>query len=544
MMLAEFFDNHFVPSRPPETSPETFRQYRGGLSLFARFLNCTPRLADLSDAKIAGFMTWLLDRGRSPATANKHRTMLVALAYVARRLDLINWWPEVPKLDTGPQRPTPSDKPHDVAKRKRQIAKPYPSSADRIAQAPEGSVGHYYRTRFVLTELGQCGPRTRHQYATAVGKFIEFSGGHTSMADLTMERIEAFYRYVKATCGSNLTASKYRRQLRRILYAHKPETPRPLYPPNKIVETNAPEGSLRWLFDSRYTMERQLRANTTETYKDGLRWFDRFLGRAALLTDLNKVTINQYLFWSERQHVTMRTVKSRYRVVRALWNYAWHEEMVEAQPGRGIRKLRLPPVIPTSWTMAEIVRLLEATHAPAFDCWTGRAGHRLHVGRFLNALVRLSYDSGLRRSDLFTVTWAQLEPDGRIVLVAQKTAKPHVARVRGDTIAALAVIRVDDDERLLPWPWCWASFYVRYRKLLVAAGLPVHRRHGLQMLRRTSATWLEAASPGSASWHLGHSTPTLARAHYLDPRYAAPSHLPPAIPEPPRLLEGPEREAS
>jgi integrase len=535
--LYEFFDQHFVPSRPPETTADTFRQYKNGLSLFARFLNCTPRLSDLADAKIAAFMVWLLDRGRAIGTVNKHRTMLVALAYVARRLDLIDWWPEVAKIDTGPRRQSHSFAPHDVAKRQRQIARPCLSAADRIAQAPAGTVAHYYRATFVLAELAQCSPRTRHQYATSVGKFVEFSGGHTPMDELTPERIEAFYRYVRGTTGSVLTAGKYRRQLRRVLYSYKPDTPRPVHPPNKIVETEAPDGSLRWLLETRYMVERPIRPRTEECYREGIRWFERFLERTAMLTDLNKQTVNEFLLWSERRRPNPRTVKGQWGVIRTLWRYAWDNELIADLP-RGVRKLRLPPIVPISWTLAELSLLLAATRSPTLDIWTGPDSRRVHVGRFFNAVVRLAHYSGLRRSDLFSATWEQLQPDGRLVVVMEKTQQPHVCRVPLDTIAALAVIRVDGDLRLLPWPWRMTRFYEFYRKLLVAAGLPVNRRHSLQMLRRTSATWLEASCPGAASWHLGHSTPALARQHYLDPRYAAPSHLPPAIPEPPKLLEG------
>ena len=66
-------------------------------------------------------------------------------------------------------------------------------------------------------------------------------------------------------------------------------------------------------------------------------------------------------------------------------------------------------------------------------------------------------------------------------------------------------------------------------KLLRYAGFPT-RGNGLQKLRRTSATHLEAVAPGSATTHLGHATPAMARAHYLDMRIITPlCPLPPEI---------------
>jgi integrase len=581
------------------------RQYDGGIRRFVEFAGDVP--LDEVEGRFDKFRVWIKARGESPYTAEKHLRTLNAVHQ--------HW------------RPKPIEP--------RKLAKRPPSCECRIGEATEGSVAYFYRETFAPCELSQCSPRTRHNFASAVAKFAEFSGGHTPMADLTPDRIEAFYDYARKSSSSRFTAKRYAQQLRRLLATYRPDPysqrlrdyyrdvfrpelakeaeattythyngyladflrfagqgvliadvteellaefrawcsrllllsipsidhrwwfirriivhwrPKPTSAhatrPARNAKCNAPEGSLLWLLEARYLPERNIGPRTEEMYRWSLRTIGRFLGRVPMLADLNKQAVNDYLVWSEKQPIKTLTVKGRWSVLRVLWRYAWDNELIADLP-RGIRKLRIPPAIPTAWTPAELTRLLVATQSTVFDCWTGREDRLIHVGRFLNALVRLSYDAGLRRSDLLSVTWDQLQSEGRLVTVIQKTQQPHVSLLRPATMLSLAAVRVASDNRLLPWPWRVSHLYPFFRRLLAVTGLPGGPRNGLQKLRRTSATWLEAASPGSASWHLGHSTPTLARQHYLDPRYAAPSHLPPAIPEPPKLLEGPtpgERE--
>ena len=86
-------------------------------------------------------------------------------------------------------------------------------------------------------------------------------------------------------------------------------------------------------------------------------------------------------------------------------------------------------------------------------------------------------------------------------------------------------------ELVFPWPYRREQLYVHWRKILRGAGVPVTARNGIQKLRRTSASHLEAVQPGSAMRHLGHATRGLAEKHYIDPRVAvARPPLPPELP--------------
>ncbi|RIK73639.1 MAG: hypothetical protein DCC68_24510, partial [Planctomycetota bacterium] len=171
-----------------------------------------------------------------------------------------------------------------------------------------------------------------------------------------------------------------------------------------------------------------------------------------------------------------------------------------------------------------------ATQSPRLDVWTGMPGRQCHVGRILEAIIRVEQDTAMRRGDLLTVTWGEVYEGGVIQWTCQKTDEPIVKRLRPETLAACDRVRVAHDDRLIPWSRRIDRLYPWWKLLLSIAGLPADYRNGLQKLRRTSATALERVSPGSAAWHLGHKTPGMAAAHYLDPAQCSTPMLPPAIP--------------
>jgi integrase len=73
----------------------------------------------------------------------------------------------------------------------------------------------------------------------------------------------------------------------------------------------------------------------------------------------------------------------------------------------------------------------------------------------------------------------------------------------------------------LPWARGHKSgtFYRRYTMLLERAGLPTGRRWKPQCLRRTFATFLEAAG-GDATEALDHSSRRVTKQSYLDPTHS------------------------
>lgn len=99
--LEPWFQSVYRPLKPRMSSPASVESHLGTISKFAAYLRekfGQPRanVEDLVDYKIGGFMLWMVETGRAPTTANKHRRNLMALAGLACKRKLID---EVPDID-------------------------------------------------------------------------------------------------------------------------------------------------------------------------------------------------------------------------------------------------------------------------------------------------------------------------------------------------------------------------------------------------------------------------------------------------------------
>lgn len=401
---------------------------------------------------------------------------------------------------------------------------------------------HYWRATFWPTLENAMAPVTRHTYGRFVRKFADFAGDDILLENVTEERIEAFGRWLEQRGSGVYDVANNTRLIRRIV-AHSMPPAAVNDPLLAAGQSNAPEGSLLHLLETKYIVENPLRPRTLLMYRDALRAYRRYLEREPMIDDLTRTDVNDYLLASERSGLSSRAIKGRWNILRLLWRYAWNEGLVADLP-RGIRKIRLKALIPDAWTPSEMATLIGATYAERFDRDIGLPPKCGHLGNLLRAVILLAYDSGLRASDLRTVTRANLRTGGRLLLICEKTQHPKLCQLRSETIAALEEVAVGHDERLFPWPIRRMTFYHWWKVLLIEAGFPQSPRNGIQKIRRTAATLLERQRPGSATAFLGHRTGDLARKHYLDPLLSAEVAMPPDLPEPPKRIGGPKHEVA
>jgi integrase len=291
----------------------------------------------------------------------------------------------------------------------------------------------------------------------------------------------------------------------------------------KPIDTEAPEGSLRWFYESRYLAERGGCEKNRDFTRRKLRAFCRCLEREPMLSDLNAVTINAYLQTLLTQRLSAWTVQNYKATFRALWQSAFDWELLDKPPAR-LMRITKPPTMPKAWNRDEYCRLLAACDHPKMN--RGRGG--INLGRFLRAAIMLNYDTALRFGDLLAAEWRQLGSDGVLTIVMSKTSHPHACAVAPETIEALRRIEQRGDQRLLPWHIDRRRIWRDMKKLREVAGLPTGRGNAFQKLRRTSASHLDADSPGTGTQQLGHRNPTLAAKHYLDPAMRKP-RLPPRL---------------
>ena len=203
---------------------------------------------------------------------------------------------------------------------------------------------------------------------------------------------------------------------------------------------------------------------------------------------------------------------------------------------RLVRKIKIPRKNPTAWSSEELARMFAA----AADV-PGIFDYGVPRGLYLETLLRAGYETGLRRRDLLLLRADAVSDDGTVSVTISKTGFPHVAKMREKTLAGFrrleAILQfheVDYQEFPLFWPYTWQQIYPYLQRITAAAGVP----HGaLHQLRRSGATHCEKELPGSASAYLGHASPGLAFAHYVDRRQLRNAYVPPDVP-PRHLVDG------
>lgn len=220
-----------------------------------------------------------------------------------------------------------------------------------------------------------------------------------------------------------------------------------------------------------------------------------------------------------------KTARNNLASVLAIWETA--SELGHCQPPdrRRLRLLRLrwQPPRPDSWSIEQVRAMLAAC-----DRMTSRRQRGplrgCTYGQYLAAMVRLGLDTGLRRGDLWRVSfadvargqwWQQMAKTGHYVACACDNAtQAAVGALSGVDGRTLVFGRICDSSVV---PVVHPNTHHRHwLAMLRLAGLPASRREGLQKLRRTSATWAELLCPGAAREHLGHASPAMAERHYVD----------------------------
>jgi hypothetical protein len=267
----------------------------------------------------------------------------------------------------------------------------------------------------------------------------------------------------------------------------------------------APDAALLRSWLRRYVQEHDLASRTVETYLSSVGRFERWLGFTASLSDLAD-RFNEYL--QSLASGNKFTAKSHRASLLCILRAGAQAGLCELP--KQIRPIRCPQLHPRAFTVLELVTLIQ--HAKPRE----------------KAAIRLAFDTGFRRRDIFDATWPQVFGK-RLIRNAHKTGRRLVRRLRPTTINALKSIRRRDEPHLLGrlTPTIWRR---AWRALGKRAGVDVKRR-GLQAIRRTGAT-LSKKAGFSAAEYLGHSPRSagLAEQFYIDPLLLddAPP-LPPAI---------------
>lgn len=263
--------------------------------------------------------------------------------------------------------------------------------------------------------------------------------------------------------------------------------------------------------------------HTIECYEFTIEAFGRFLGHEPTVADFDELVVARFLAHRVRERAAATAAKDRSQL-RALWEFSSRRRLVETWPI--IPLVHIPERVPEAWLTEEFRRLLDSAAqettnydgVPAAAWWT--------------ALLLVMYDTGERCTSVVTTKWRNVRGNA-ILFVAEgrKGRRRDILReISEETQAALDAIRCNrgPDDAVWPWPRGRGYLWKRLEIILKRAGLPHGRKDKFHKIRKTTASYYQAAG-GSAQQLLDHADPATTRA-YLDPRIVRGVSAPDVLP--------------
>jgi integrase len=270
---------------------------------------------------------------------------------------------------------------------------------------------------------------------------------------------------------------------------------------------------LKSLLSDHYAPINGISDRTIRLYGFTIGSFEKHLGRPAETTDLNEVEVARFLLARAKARCPATASKDRAQL-HALWEFAARRSIVGEFPL--IRRIVVPERIPEAWTSDELSRLLAAASA------TNGFVAGVPAGLFWTALLMVLYETGERIGATLQVRWDDVR-NGMIVFRAEtrKAGRRDTCRALSEQCQeALCAIQSGNSDLVFQWDRSYGYLWNIMGKICKRAGLPENRRSKFHRIRKTTASYYQAAG-GSAQSLLDHSSPAVTR-RYLDPRIVAP----------------------
>jgi len=238
--------------------------------------------------------------------------------------------------------------------------------------------------------------------------------------------------------------------------------------------------------------------------------FSKWLGRPALLDDLDDLVVSQWLTKMAEKKSPNSVARERSGIL-ALWNLA---------QGRGLVKLRptvapelVPHHVPRAFTADELGRLAAAArHAGG---WVGPVPARV----FFPALIAVGLESGERiNAILSTPRHCWQRPTLTVPARVRKgRAQERVYELSPEACDLVDAVSRHDGPTVFWWIASGTALRKRWKTITRWAGLGDGRDVQFHALRRSTASHLAAAGLDATAF-LGHSSDRITRRSYLDPR--------------------------
>lgn len=275
-----------------------------------------------------------------------------------------------------------------------------------------------------------------------------------------------------------------------------------------------PQSKIRDVFQGEY-LPSNLRITSKSTirhYDVTFRQFNEYLGRPATLADLTDGNCTRFCRWlQDTKEISPQTIAQRMNYVRAFWRWCSRLRYIEKWPNFHTAPVEKP--LPRAWTTKQIEALLKA-----FRETPGFVGS-IPAGIWWHNLHRFAWQTGERVGAMLKARWDDVDVDRCLVEIPAKYRKGKcrgmLYTISEDLMADLVAMRPGDEPLIFPFPHSEQTFYNRYAATLNRAGLPSDHKSKMHRMRRSFASYLEAAG-GNATDALKHSRRSVTVDSYID----------------------------
>ena len=294
-----------------------------------------------------------------------------------------------------------------------------------------------------------------------------------------------------------------------------------LYEPDSAADQD-PSGAmtLREFFRRCYAPLRLAgcKPGTRQQYEISLNHLGRCVGRDPILAELTPELVTGCLAGLIDRGRSPATANKYRAHLLALWRYADRRGLVAAQP-QLVERFREPKHLPMAWRIEDVVKILKAAAESPGDV------EGIPAAIYWPVLLLTIYETGLRITPVMRLGRSQFDGPQKTIFIPaddQKQKADQLLDLSAETAEAVEhLLSLHGRDAIFPWPFDqtvpqWPALTRGYRKILCRAGLPTGRKDLFHRIRKTTASYIEAAG-GNATWQLGHSSRSVT-AVYLDPR--------------------------
>ncbi len=180
------------------------------------------------------------------------------------------------------------------------------------------------------------------------------------------------------------------------------------------------------IYLERLQRERQLSPHTLRNYRSDLSHFIGYLDQQRLgLEDVSRLTSRAYLSGLQAEGIAPGSLRRRGSTIKSFFKHLFADNVLASNPLKLAGTPRIPQRLPTFLTIGEVEALLAAPdlNAPA--------------GLRDRAILEVLYGSGLRVSELVTLTLRAVEWENAMLRVQGKGNKQRMALLGEQALVAL-----------------------------------------------------------------------------------------------------------